>query len=60
MRKLALLWLSVLGISTLLAKEIKIGVIMPFTGSIAGYGEMTKKGIDLANKMKHTLKMAMK
>ncbi len=38
------------------AKEIKVGVIMPLTGAIAGYGQMTKKGIDLANEMSHTLK----
>ena len=39
-----------------IAAEVKIGVIMPLTGAIAGYGQMTKKGIDLANQMKPTLK----
>lgn len=56
MKKLAILGLSVLTATTLFAKDIKVGVIMPLTGSLAGYGEMTKKGIDLANEMKHTLK----
>ena len=56
MKKLAILSLSLLTASTLLAKEVKVGVIMPLTGALAGYGEMTKKGIDLANEMKHTLK----
>ena len=56
MKKLALITLSVLTASTLLAKEVKVGVIMPLTGALAGYGQMTKKGVDLANEMKHTLK----
>ena len=56
MKKLAVLGLSILTATTLFAKDIKVGVIMPLTGSLAGYGEMTKKGIDLANEMKHTLK----
>jgi len=52
--------LLTLGISTILATslfaDVKIGVIMPLTGAIAGYGQMTKKGIDLANEMKPALK----
>ena len=52
--------LLTLGISTILATslfaDVKIGVVMPLTGAIAGYGQMAKKGIDLANKMKPTLK----
>jgi branched-chain amino acid transport system substrate-binding protein len=55
MKKLLTLGLSgVLALS--MAAEVKIGVIMPLTGAIAGYGQMTKKGIDLANKMEPTLK----
>ena len=49
-----------LGISAVLATslfaDIKIGVIMPLTGAIAGYGQMTKKGIDLAHEMEPKLK----
>ena len=56
MRKVLTLSLSVALGATLMAKEIKVGVIMPLTGAIAGYGQMTKKGIDLANELKHTLK----
>jgi len=52
--------LKKIGISVLLASslfaDVKIGVIMPLTGSIAGYGQMAKKGIDLANQMQPTLK----
>jgi len=56
MKKVASIGLSLALASTLFAKEIKIGVIMPLTGALAGYGQMTKKGIDLANEMKPTLK----
>ena len=42
--------------NSFLAKEVKIGVIMPLTGAIAGYGQMTKKGIDLANELQPVLK----
>jgi branched-chain amino acid transport system substrate-binding protein len=56
MKKLAVLGLSLVTATTIFAKEVKIGVIMPLTGAIAGYGQITKKGIDLANKMKPTLK----
>jgi len=55
MKKLLSLGLAGL-LSVVAAAEIKIGVIMPLTGSIAGYGQMTKKGIDLANKIQPTLK----
>jgi len=56
MKKLALLGLSLITATTIFAKEVKVGVIMPLTGALAGYGQMTKKGIDLANEMKSTLK----
>jgi len=56
MKKLALLGLSLITATTLFAKEVKIGVIMPLTGALAGYGQMTKKGIDLANEMEPKLK----
>jgi branched-chain amino acid transport system substrate-binding protein len=55
MKKVLVLGLSAV-LSVALAKEVKIGVIMPLTGAIAGYGQMAKKGIDLANEMKPTLK----
>jgi branched-chain amino acid transport system substrate-binding protein len=56
MKKLAVLGLSLITATTIFAKEVKVGVIMPLTGAIAGYGQMTKKGIDLANEMEPTLK----
>jgi len=56
MKKLAVLGLSLITATTIFAKEVKVGVIMPLTGALAGYGQMTKKGIDLANTMKAKLK----
>jgi len=54
MKKILALGLSAV-LSIALAKEIKIGVILPMTGAIAGYGQMTKKGIDLAHEMQPKL-----
>jgi len=56
MKKILVLGLSTLVASTLMAKDITIGVIVPLTGSIAGYGQMAKKGIDVAHEMKSKLK----
>ena len=33
------------------AKEIKIGVVMPMSGPIGGYGQSANKGIELANEL---------
>jgi branched-chain amino acid transport system substrate-binding protein len=38
------------------AKEIKIGAIMPMSGSIAAYGQTAYEGVSLANKLEPTLK----
>ncbi len=57
MRKiLSVITATALVSSLLVAKDIKIGVVMPLTGAIAGYGQMSKTGIDLAHKMEGTLK----
>jgi len=39
-----------------MAKEIKIGAVMPMSGPIAAYGQVTNLGIELANKLQPTLK----
>ncbi|MDR0579939.1 MAG: ABC transporter substrate-binding protein [Campylobacteraceae bacterium] len=41
---------------SLLAKEIKIGAIMPMSGSIAAYGQTAYEGLSFANKLEPTLK----
>ena len=55
MKKLFTLGLSAI-LSVVFANEIKIGVILPMTGSIAGYGQMAKNGIELAHSMQPKLK----
>ena len=39
-----------------LAKEIHIGVVMPMSGSLAGYGQTAYEGIELANSLQPKLK----
>ena len=43
-------------IATLNAKEVKIGLVLPLTGSIAAYGQDVLAGIELANKLDSKLK----
>lgn len=49
MKKLLALGLSALVASSLMAKEIKVGVLQPLTGPIASFGQSTLKGIELAH-----------
>ena len=39
-----------------MAKEIKIGAVMPMSGPIAAYGQVTHLGLKLANQLQPTLK----
>ncbi|MDR2791095.1 MAG: ABC transporter substrate-binding protein [Campylobacteraceae bacterium] len=43
-------------LGALSAKEIKIGAIMPMSGSIAAYGQTAYEGLSLANKLEPKLK----
>jgi len=55
--KLFLLLLSVVVVSTgINAKEVKIGVVMPMSGPIGGFGQSASKGIELAHELQPTLK----
>jgi len=47
-KNLLILGISALVASSLIAKEIKVGVLQPLTGSIANFGQSTLKGIKLA------------
>ncbi len=47
---------TVLSLSVVSAKEIKIGAIMPMSGPIAAYGQVTNEGVKLAHKLQPTLK----
>ena len=57
MRKLSILATSVaLLVSVSVAKEIKVGAVMPMSGPLAAYGQTTYDGIKLAQKLQPTLK----
>lgn len=43
------------GVSTVNAKEIKIGVVLPLSGPLSGFGQPSAKGIELANELIPTL-----
>ncbi len=40
----------------LMAKEVKIGVVLPLTGPIAAFGQTSKGGLDIAYAQNHKLK----
>jgi branched-chain amino acid transport system substrate-binding protein len=39
-----------------LAKEVKVGVVLPLTGPIAAFGQTSKGGLDIAYEQNHKLK----
>ncbi|MGP1450502.1 MAG: ABC transporter substrate-binding protein [Wolinella sp.] len=41
--------------SSLVAADVKIGVVMPLSGAVAGYGKMAHRGIEIANEMRPKL-----
>ncbi|WP_104721720.1 ABC transporter substrate-binding protein [Helicobacter mesocricetorum] len=47
MKKLFLLFVAICGVLAN-AQNIKIGVILPISGAVGGFGELGKRGIDLA------------
>ena len=54
-KKLLAVGLSALVASTLLAKEIKVGILLPLTGPIASFGQKTLDGIKLVHEKYSTL-----
>lgn len=56
MRKLAVVAASCLLAGSLLAKEIKVGVVMPMSGAIGGFGQSAWKGIELQHELTPKLK----
>ena len=46
---------SALTCSVVSAKEIKIGAVMPMSGPLAAYGQVTNLGLELAHKQQSTL-----
>jgi len=51
-----LLVASLLLFSIIYAKEVKIGVVMPMSGPIGGFGQSASKGIELAHQLQPKLK----
>lgn len=48
---------SVMGAAgSVMAEEIKIGVVLPLSGPLSGYGQPSQKGVELVNGMESTLK----
>lgn len=47
---------SVMGAANVMAEEIKIGVVLPLSGPLSGYGQPSQKGVELVNSMEPTLK----
>ncbi|WP_425490548.1 ABC transporter substrate-binding protein [Brenneria izadpanahii] len=39
-----------------MAAEVKIGVVLPLSGALSGYGQPSQKGVELVNSMESTLK----
>jgi len=54
-KKLLALGLSALVASTLMAKEIKVGILQPLTGPIAAFGQKTLDGIKLVHEKYYKL-----
>jgi len=53
---LSLALASALTCSVVSAKEIKVGAVMPMSGPLAAYGQVTHLGLELAHKQQPTLK----
>lgn len=47
---------SALTCGVVMAKEIKVGAVMPMSGPLAAYGQVTNLGLELAQKLQPTLK----
>ena len=60
MKRSSKLFLSLLSAvaltSSVSAKEVQIGVVMPMSGPIGGYGQSAHKGLELAHELQPTLK----
>ncbi len=55
---MATLVAALAGASSAQAAEIKIGVVLPLSGALSGYGQPSQKGLDIIQTITPTLKMA--
>lgn len=46
---------SALAAANVMADEVKIGVVLPLSGALSGYGQPSQKGVTLINSMEPTL-----
>lgn len=53
---MAVLISGLAGAHSALAEEIKIGVVLPLSGALSGYGQPSQKGLDLIQSITPTLK----
>lgn len=53
---LAVVLCGAMGASTAAAQEIKIGVVLPLSGPLSGYGQPSQKGVELIQSITPTLK----
>ncbi len=57
MKRFAKISVAVALVATVgLAKEVKIGVVLPMTGPLAAFGQTSKGGLDIAYEQNHKLK----
>ena len=53
---MATLVAALVGASSAQAAEIKIGVVLPLSGALSGYGQPSQKGLDIIQAITPTLK----
>nr|WP_162138179.1 ABC transporter substrate-binding protein [Shimwellia blattae] len=53
---MAVVLCGAMGASTAAAQEIKIGVVLPLSGPLSGYGQPSQKGVELIQSITPTLK----
>lgn len=56
MKKMSVLAICALLSTSVMAKDIVIGAVLPITGAVAAYGQTAWKGVEFANKMQSKLK----
>ena len=55
---ITLLSLAAVMATSMVAKEVNVGIILPMSGALAGYGQVAYEGVELAMHFNLNLKMA--
>ena len=53
---MTLLSLAAIMATSAMAKEVNVGIILPMSGALAGYGQVAYEGVELANALQPKLK----